>query len=142
MKSYQRLLIFGLVALAFTALLSPWAAAAWEQFISAHAGWEEYRYPFSRIFDRFFMISGIILFFVCRPLLKIGSLNQLGLTPRTEAARNLAVGAALAIVSMASLVLVMSLTDVCVPFFCLSFSYSCARCRHASLVSVRGGCGE
>src|SRR5438034_477178 len=64
MKSYQRLLIFGLVALAFTALLSPWAAAAWEQFISAHAGWEEYRYPFLCIFVRFFIISGIILFCV------------------------------------------------------------------------------
>src|SRR5205823_5181933 len=84
---------------------------------SACAGWEECRYPFSRLFDRFFMISGIILFFACRPLLKIGSLNQLGLTPRTEAARNVAVGAAFAIVSMASLVMVMSLTDVFVPFF-------------------------
>ena len=139
MKSYQRLLIFGLVALAFTALLSPWAAAAWEQFISAHAGWEEYRYPFSRIFDRFFMISGIILFFVCRPLLKIGSLNQLGLTPRTEAARYLAVGAAFAIVSMASLVMVMSLTDVFVPFFRLSFSQSLARCGKALLAAVAAG---
>src|SRR5438093_13547754 len=102
MKSYQRLLIFGLVALAFTALLSLWAAAVWEQFISAHVGWEEYRYLFSRIFDRFFMISGIILFFVCWPLLKIGSLNQLGLMLRIEAARNLAVGAAFAIVSITS----------------------------------------
>jgi uncharacterized protein len=139
MKSYQRLFIFGLLALAFTALLSPWAAAAWEEFIRGRPGWEEHHYTFSRIFDRFFMISGIILFFVCRPLLKIDSLSQLGLMPRTQAARNLSLGAALAIVSTASLVMVMSLTDVFVPFFRLSFSESLARCGKALLAAVAAG---
>src|SRR5919106_195809 len=109
MKTYQRLLIFGLAALAFTALLSPWAALAWEQFISGRAGWEEFHYPFSRIFDRFFMISGVILFFVFRPLLRIGSLTRLGLTPRIHAAHDLILGAGLALASMAGLVALMSL---------------------------------
>src|SRR5439155_346493 len=62
MKSYQRLLIFGLVALAFTALLSPWAAAAWEQFISAHAGWEESFFVASslRVCARIWGVSAVI----------------------------------------------------------------------------------
>jgi membrane protease YdiL (CAAX protease family) len=139
MKSYQRLLIFGLLALAFTALLSPWAAAAWEGFISARPGWEEYHYSFSRIFDRFFMISGMILFFICRPLLKIDSLRQLGLMPRTQAARHLSTGAGFALTSMVGLVAVMALTDVFEPFFRLSLAESLARCGKALLAAVAAG---
>ncbi|MBI2231051.1 MAG: hypothetical protein HYU46_18365 [Deltaproteobacteria bacterium] len=30
MKSYQRLLLFAIIVLAFTALLSPWAALTWD----------------------------------------------------------------------------------------------------------------
>jgi membrane protease YdiL (CAAX protease family) len=142
MKTYQRLLIFGLAALAFTALLSPWAAAAWEQFISGRAGWEEFHYPFSRIFDRFFMISGIILFFVFRPLLEIGPVARLGLAPRTHAARDLALGAGLALASMAGLVVVMSLTGVFTPFFRLALSESLSRCGEALLAAVGAGLVE
>jgi uncharacterized protein len=139
MKSYQRLFIFGLLALALTALLSPWAAAVWEQFISRHPGWEEYHYSFSRIFDRFFMIAGIILFFVCRPFLGIGSWSELGLTPRTHAARNVFVGAGFALGSMVLLAAVMSLTDVFVPFFRLSLSESLARCGKALVAAIAAG---
>jgi uncharacterized protein len=139
MKSYQRLLIFGLLALGLTALLSPWAAAAWQQFITGRAGWEEYRYSFSRIFDRFFMISGIILFFLCRRFLKLGSLNQLGLKPRARAPRDLMVGAGLALASVAALVMIMSVTDVFAPFFRLSLAESLARCAKALLAAVAAG---
>jgi membrane protease YdiL (CAAX protease family) len=142
MKTYQRLLIFGLAALAFTALLSPWAAAVWEQFISGRAGWEEFHYPFSRIFDRFFMISGIVLFLIFRPLLKIGPLSQRGLAPRTDAAHDLALGAGLALASMAALVVVMSLTGVFSPFFRLSLGESLARCGDALLAAVVAGLVE
>jgi uncharacterized protein len=139
MKPYQRLLIFGLLALGCTALLSPWAAATWEWFISGHGGWEKFRYPFSRIFDRIFMISGIVLFFVCRRWLKIGSWNQLGLTPTTVAGRDLSLGACLALASMACLVAAMSWTDVFLPFFRLSLSDSLARCGKALLAAIGAG---
>ena len=139
MKTYQRLLLFGLAALAFAALLSPWAALAWEQFISGRAGWEELHYPFSRIFDRFFMISGIVLFFVFRPLLKIGPVAQLGLRPRTHATHDLVLGAILALASMAGLVLIMSLIGVFTPFFRLSLSESLSRCGEALLAAIGAG---
>jgi membrane protease YdiL (CAAX protease family) len=139
MKTYQRLLTFGLVALAFTALLSPWAAATWEQLISARPDWEEFRYPFTRIFDRFFMISGIVLFFACRRWLKIGSWHQLGLKPTTGAGRDLSLGAFLGLASMASLVAVMSWTDVFFPFFRLSLAESLARCSKALLAAIAAG---
>src|SRR5215470_13825946 len=136
MKSYQRLFIFGLLVLALTAVLSPWAAAAWEQFITGRSDWADYRYPFSRIFDRFFMISGVILFFVCRRLLKLGSLKEVGLFPRTHAARDVSLGAALAIASMVVLTLLMSLTDTFTPFFRLSASETLARCGRPLLAAV------
>ena len=136
MKSYQRLFIFGLLVLGLTAILSPWAAAAWEQFITGRPGWADYHYPFSRIFDRFFMISGVILFFVCRRFLKLGSLKEVGLLPRTHAARDVSLGAALAIGSMAVLMLLMSLTDAFTPFFRLSASETLARCGKALLAAV------
>jgi hypothetical protein len=81
-ETYQRLFI--LLALA-TALLSPWAAAAWAHLIAGRADWQDYQYPFSRIFSRFFMISGIGLFIVFRRFRKLGSLNELGLKPLTHA---------------------------------------------------------
>jgi len=136
MKSYQRLFIFGLLVLALTAVLSPWAATAWEQFITGRSDWADYRYPFSRIFNRFFMISGVILFFVCRRLLKLGSLKEVGLFPRTHAARDVSLGAALAIASMVVLTLLMSLTDAFTPFFRLSASETLARCGRALLAAV------
>ena len=139
MKSYQRLFIFGLLVLALTAALSPWAAAAWENFITGRPGWTEYRYPFSRIFDRFFMISGIVLFFVCRRFLQLGSLKEVGLSPRTQAVKDVSMGAGLAIASLAALTLLMSLTDVFTPFFRLSASETLSRCGRALLAAVSVG---
>ena len=136
MKSYQRLFIFGLLVLGLTAILSPWAAAAWEQFITGRPGWDDYHYPFSRIFDRFFMISGVILFFVCRRFLKLGSLREVGLSPRAHAARDVSLGAALAIGSMVVLTLLMALTDAFDPFFRLSLSETLARCGKAFMAAA------
>lgn len=124
MKSYQRLLIFVLLVLALTALLSPWAATAWNLISGAEALAPEDRIPFSRFFDRFFMISGILLFFSCRSLLKIDSLSQLGLAPRTRAWRDIGAGLGLALGSMFVLGFTMSLAGVYEPFFRLSLGES------------------
>ena len=142
MKSYQRFLIFVLLVLALTALLSPWAAAAWAHMISTRPAWGKYQYSFSRIFDRLFMIAGIFLFFVCRSFLKLGSLNELGLTPRTRAPRDLCLGAGLALASMVALGLIMSLTEVFTPFFRLSLSESLARCGSALIAAIGAGFAE
>jgi CAAX protease family protein len=136
MKTYQRLLIFGLLVLALTALLSPWAAAAWAHFINTHLGWENYQYTFAKIFDRVFMIMGIVMFFVCRRFLKLGSLNELGLSPRTHAVRDVSLGAAFSLASMLALACLMSFTDVFDPFFRLSAAETLERCAKALLAAV------
>src|SRR5262245_65058180 len=120
MKGYQRLLIFVLLVLALTALASPWAATAWDLISVAENAVPEDRIPFSRIFNRFFMISGILLFFVCRSLLKIESPAQLGLLPKKQAVRDVVNGLLLALGSMFTLGWIMSLAKVYQLFFLLS----------------------
>jgi membrane protease YdiL (CAAX protease family) len=127
MKGYQRLLTFVLLVLGLTALVSPWAAIGWDLISGAQSAAPEDRVPFSRFFDRFFMISGILLFFFCRSLLKIDSPAQLGLAPRTRAAPDVAIGLCLSLGSMFVLGLVMSLAQVYEPFFRLSLSASLER---------------
>lgn len=139
MKSYQRLLIFVLLVLALTAVASPWAATAWDLMSGAQAVAREDRIPFSRIFDRFFMISGVLLFFAYRPLLKIESPSQLGLTPRARAAHDIAIGLCLALGSMLLLGLIMSLAEVYKPFFRLSLSESLEQCAKALLTAFTVG---
>ena len=124
MKSYQRLLIFILLVLGVTAVVSPWAATAWDLISGASAAAAEDRIPFSRFFDRFFMISGIVLFFSCRSLLKIDSLSQLGLSPRTRAASDVAGGLCFALGSMFALGFIMSTAGVYEVFFRLSLGES------------------
>jgi membrane protease YdiL (CAAX protease family) len=133
MKSYQRLLIFVLLVLALTALVSPWAAIIWDLISDAEAAAPQERIPFSRIFNRFFMISGVLLFFACRSLLKIESPAQLGLMPTTRAARDLANGLVLALGSMIALGWIMSLADVYQSFFRLSLSATVEQCIKAIL---------
>jgi membrane protease YdiL (CAAX protease family) len=133
MKSYQRLLIFVLLVLALTALVSPWAATAWNLISATENFAPQERIPFSRFFNRFFMISGVLLFFACRSLLKIESPAQLGLMPRTKAARDVTSGLVLALGSMIVLLSVMSLAQVYQPFFRLSLSESVEQCVKAIL---------
>jgi membrane protease YdiL (CAAX protease family) len=139
MKSYQRLLLFVLLVLALTALISPWAATAWDLISRTNGTTPEERIPFSRIFNRFFMISGVILFFAYRPLLKIESPSQLGLTPRTEAMRDIVIGLCLALGSMLVLGVIMSLNGVYKPFLRLSVSESVAEYVQALLTGFTVG---
>ena len=139
MKSYQRLLIFVMLVLFLTALFSPWAALAWDLISNAEAAAQDDRIPFSRIFNRLFMISGVLLFFACRPLLKIDSLSQLGLVPRTQAARDIANGLLLALGSMIALGIIMSLAEVYQPFFRLSLSASVEQCVKAIITGFTVG---
>ena len=135
MKSYQRLLIFGLAVLALTAFVSPWAAMAWSQFTRVYPAWNRIEVDFSRIFDRIFIVSGVVLFFVCRRLLKI-SLTELGVTPAKSGWRDAALGSAISLASMAVLVLLMSLTGSFDPFFRLSPGETLRRCANALAAAV------
>ena len=139
MKTYHRLFLFLLASLAITVLLSPWVAVSWDRFVNARPAWEPYRYSFSRIFDRCFLVTSILLFFPCRRFLKIGSARQVGLAPRTHPARDIAQGFVCAVVSMVVLVALMTLQDIFTPFFRLSPAESLARIAKALLAGFSVG---
>ncbi len=139
MKTHNRLFLFLLASLVITVLLTPWLAVSWDRFVNARPAWEPYRIPFSRIFDRCFLVTSILLFFPCRRFLKIGSAPQVGLAPRTHWLRDIANGFGWAIVSMVVLVAVMALQDVFTPFFRLSPAESVARITNALLAGLSVG---
>ncbi|MBI4527482.1 MAG: CPBP family intramembrane metalloprotease [Deltaproteobacteria bacterium] len=138
-KSYHRLLIFVSLVLLATAVFSPWLAALWEYVIDRHPEWQEYRYPFSRIFDRFFMISGIILFFAFRRRLGIESLRHYGLGPFRQGYPDFVRGFLLALGSLVALALLMTLANIFTPYLRLSAAVSLERILKALLAAITVG---
>jgi membrane protease YdiL (CAAX protease family) len=128
LKAHHRLIIFLLCVLALTSILTPWFAVGADWMASGDREWLPERYPFGRIFNRTFMISGILLFFLCRPLLGIGRPAELGLTSFASGKRDLVTGWLLALASMAGLALVMTSFDVFTPYFRLPPGESIERC--------------
>ena len=121
MKSYQRAFILLLVALAAAALLSPWVAALWNAVLTARPEWERYRYSFSHIFGRTFMIAGVALFLSFRSWIGIRSARDLGLGPLRQSLANVPLGFFLAVASVALLGFLMSIADIFEPDFRLAF---------------------
>lgn len=137
MSTHQRLLIFLVSVLALTSILSPWFAIAADWVSGQLLGVE--RFPFSRIFNRTFMFSGIALFFLCRRLLRIGNLAQLGFVSLRQGGGDLLRGWSLAVGSLAALLLAMSLAQVFEPYFRLSLARSLSRSFSALLSGVFAG---
>jgi membrane protease YdiL (CAAX protease family) len=137
MSTHQRLLVFLVSVLALTSILSPWFAIAADWVSGQLPGVE--RYPFSRIFNRTFMFSGIVLFFLCRRLLRIGNLAQLGFVSLREGSGDLLRGWSLAVGSLAALLLAMSFAQVFEPYFRLSLTRSLSRSFSALLSGVFAG---
>src|SRR5690349_14836926 len=107
----------------------------WARFINAHLAWQKFDVDFTKIFDRIFIISGVVLFFVCRRLLKV-SVNQLGLTPATRAWHDVILGSAISLTSMVVLVALMALAGSFDPSFRLSVGETLARCGKAFAAAV------
>ena len=139
MKVYQRVLIFLLLVLLLTSLLSPWVAALWNSIIEANPEWREHRYSFSKIFNRLFMALAAISFLMFRSYLKIGSLAQLGLTPADQSYHDLVKGFLLALSSLIVLALAMALSEVFTPYFRLSLSVALERSVKALLTAMTVG---
>lgn len=137
MSTHQRLLIFLVSVLALTSILSPWFALAADWVSGQLPGVE--RFPFSRIFNRTFMFSGIVLFFLCRRLLRIGSLAQLGFVSLRQGGSDLLRGWGLAVGSLAALLLAMWVAEVFELYFRLSLSRSLSRFFSALLSGVFAG---
>ena len=124
---HTRLLAFLLLILALTCAISPWlaigadwVAARWPSLLSE-------RVPFSRVFNRAFMISGIVLFIACRRLFIGGQIKMLILANPRAACRDLFLGLGLAIGSMVILVAAMSASGVFTPFFRVSLEQALGR---------------
>ncbi|MBI2361643.1 MAG: CPBP family intramembrane metalloprotease [Deltaproteobacteria bacterium] len=139
MKSYQRFFLFLLLVLLATSLLSPWVAALWEHIVDRVPEWQKYRYSFSRIFDRLFMIMGIGCFFLWRSRLKIGSLADLGLGGIRKGYPDAIGGFFLAVGSIIALALLMALADIFSPYLRLSFATGMERSVKALLAALTVG---
>jgi membrane protease YdiL (CAAX protease family) len=138
-EGHQRLLIFLLLALALTCAVSPWLAlgADW-----AHARWPgilDERIPFSRVFNRAFMISGFVLFFLFRRSLADWDLKALFAADRRTAGGDFLTGMGLAVGSMAALLVVMAAADIYSFFFRLSFERSVSRVFSAFMSGIFAG---
>lgn len=139
LKPHQRLLLFLIAVLALTSLLSPWFAISADWIYREWPGLLSERYSFSKIFNRTFMISGILLFFACHRLLGIRTAADLGLTRSPYTTRDVAIGWLLAAGSMAALAAVMTLYEVFTPFFRLSLAESVRRCASAFAAGAFAG---
>jgi CAAX protease family protein len=142
LRIHQRLLIFLLLALALACVVSPWMALGADWFAAQWPNLLPERVEFSRIFNRAFMIGGIILFILFRRQLLPAKLMEL-LTPGVPVAwRNLLAGMGLAIGSMVLLVAVMAASDVFTPYFRLSLTDSLSRCAGALFAGLFVGLVE
>jgi membrane protease YdiL (CAAX protease family) len=138
-KPHHRLILFLLSVLALTSTLTPWFALGADWIAATQPGWIDERYSFGKIFNRTFMISGILLFFLCRRLLGLARPAELGLTRFRSGTPDLLLGWLLAIASMAALGIVMTGLGAFSPFFRLSPGESAGRCVSAFFAGAFAG---
>ncbi|HXG52337.1 MAG TPA: CPBP family intramembrane glutamic endopeptidase [candidate division Zixibacteria bacterium] len=127
MNAHHRLVLYMLLALLLTCAVSPWMAAGADWFLRDSAD----RYPFSRIFNRTFMVSGFVLFVAGRKFLRVGGLAGIGLERRPGAAAEIATGWSLATGSVAVLVAGLVAFGIFTPFFRLAPGESVRRVADA-----------
>jgi uncharacterized protein len=138
-KKHQRLLIFLLLVLGLTCIISPWMAAGADWYFDNFSDAPAERYPFSRIFNRAFLIAGIILFFFFHRFLQIGKVAELGLPKLPTSAADVIMGWSLAVASMIALGFAMSLAGVFTPYFRLPLAESLGRCAKALFAGLSVG---
>ena len=138
----QRLILFLLAVLALTCVISPWLAAGADWVA---AGWPSLisePIPFSRIFNRAFMISGIVLFICCRRLFAGAQWEQLLVIKFRLGCRDLFTGLGLAIGSMVVLAAAMTAGDVFSPFFRVSLAEAFSTIASAVSAGIFAGALE
>jgi membrane protease YdiL (CAAX protease family) len=121
---HHRLMIFLLLALALTCVISPWLALGADWAFSRWPGLLEERVPFARVFNRAFMISGILLFIAGRRYLIPTEIKPLLVVEPSVASRAFLIGWVLALTSVALLLAAMTAAEVYRPFFRMSLGAS------------------
>jgi membrane protease YdiL (CAAX protease family) len=139
LKSYQRLMIFLLLALGITCLISPWMALGADLIAMRWPSLISERIRFSRVFNRAFIIAGVIIFILARRLLIPAELKTLLAVKWSDGARQLIAGWGLAAISMTLLVTVMAAARVFTPFFRLSAADSLSQFARAFAAGVFAG---
>jgi uncharacterized protein len=139
LRVHQRLMIFLIVALAITCIISPWMALGADWFAATWPNLLSERVPFSKVFNRAFMIAGMVTFIAYRRRLMPTELNQL-LAPGTGIAlRHFLLGWGLALISMVLLATAMVASDVFEPYFRLSLGASISRIASALAAGITVG---
>lgn len=139
MKSYQRVLLLLFLVLLLTAVLSPWFAWFWSLIVKSQPRLEEYRFSFSRIFNRTFMVLAVVFFLIFCSRLKLGSPSRLGLQAPRRHYGDVVIGFFLSLASMAALVIAMSLSDIFTPYFRVRFVTALERSLKALISGLSSG---
>lgn len=121
-------MIFLLAVLALTCVISPWMALGADWVAGHWPALLSERVPFSRVFNRAFMIVGIVAGILARDYIIPDHIKPLLLVGIKRGWRNLLTGWLLAVGSMALLVSLMAAADIFTPFFRLSLGESLSRC--------------
>jgi uncharacterized protein len=139
LKAHQYLLIFLFLILAITCVISPWMALGANWFAAHWPDVMSERVPFSRVFNRSFMIAGIIVFIIGRRVIFPTQLKALLPVGAARGWRNIATGWILGVVSIVFLVTVMGVTDIFTPFFRLTWEESVSRIVSAFFAGIFTG---
>lgn len=139
LKTHQYLLIFLFLILALTCVISPWMALAADWFAARWPELMSERVPFSRIFNRSFMIAGIIVFIFGRRVIFPARLKALLPLSSAGGWRNILTGWTLGVISIAFLVTLMSVADIFTPFFRLTWEESLSRIVSAFFAGIFTG---
>lgn len=135
----RRLIFFLLGALALTCVISPWLAAGADWTAARWPNVFTERVPFSRVFNRAFMVSGIMLFIYFRRRLLGAQWKPLLIAEVPFAYRDVFTGLALAIGSMVLLAGAMTVYDVFTPFFRVSLTRALSRFASAIAAAIFAG---
>ncbi|MGZ8483690.1 MAG: CPBP family glutamic-type intramembrane protease [Candidatus Binatia bacterium] len=141
-QPHQRLLLYLLLALALACAISPILSLGADWFMTQWPALMPQRIPFHRTFDRAFMISGILLFIVCRRALIPARLKDQWRVGAAPASRDFAAGLGLALASMLLVIAAMTVAEVFTPFLRLTSSVAVERVARAAAAGIFAGVFE
>ena len=136
LRIHHRLLIFLTASLAVACVISPWMSWGADWFAAQWPMLLPERVPFSKVFNRAFMIAGILLFIIYRHILLPAELKRLLSTGAQIAWRNFSTGWGIALVSMVLLGAVMAAAHVFTPYFRLPLGKALSRIASALAAGV------